>query len=499
MNDFLEKELDKNKLSKLATTLSPSIVLFLALAVEFSSNSYLQFPFLWAEDGTIFAPKSPTEIPSFSEPYAGYLHTYNRIVAFIAMFFPAEYMIWVFLVFTLFAKLFVSYVIVGFLERMGVSRSIALIVLAIYVLQPMSGSLYFNLTNVQWWLGTALILLILQYGVFGDTLSIGRAIVLSILVLSGPFILFSLPVILAYLSAGKNSFWLQPVWIISSLGFLIQGSYVLATSRVSILAFDLPSNLGLRLALLLAILIVSAVLGITLRQFMSKYPAEGFNRNNLVIVALLVVSLTTAFSALAANQPLTSNRYTWIPTALILFAIALVISRWAKPAKAVFLLVLATVVFWIPSGGFKIHETNENINLRWIDRHGGTAAINPLWDRYPAWIIQRDPSSATGLTVSEPLNISVEDEVLTFSGPSCGQNSDIFALSIQSVSDVDARFGLSRRGSQSIFELTLIGESANRTVAFESPAKKVEIFEMSLIRGEQVELGKIQANLLCDR
>lgn len=150
---------------------------------------------LWAEDGNIFISQAYTlGVKSILIPYAGYLHVYPRILALFVPLFGLQSAPLILFFGWLSAVIFSGFILIRSLNESGIGRYIALTFAILIFLQPSSGEVYFNITNAQWFLGFALgTYFILNDKPHHDYFD---ALVLPILLLTGPFCIFLLPVVL---------------------------------------------------------------------------------------------------------------------------------------------------------------------------------------------------------------------------------------------------------------------------------------------------------------
>ena len=155
----------------------------------------LHTPQLWAEDGSIFLSQHDAIGPAaLAEPYAGYLHTLPRLVAWFAAalfdpaYWPAVYngatfLVWLAVIARLFSPRF----------ALPGKPWLALALLAV----PHSGEVFGHVTNLQWL--TAFVLV--QQLLLAPAATRGQAVsdlsILLLVGLTGPFALAFLPLFFA--------------------------------------------------------------------------------------------------------------------------------------------------------------------------------------------------------------------------------------------------------------------------------------------------------------
>jgi len=161
----------------------------------------LQNPQFFAEDGTVFfIGARQLGLQAFLTPYGGYLHLVPRAVAFAAGFFDP---LWTPAVYNSVALCFdVAVMAMLFPERVRLPAKPAL-ALAL-ALVPHDGEVFLSLTNVQWLLALALVLLLLTDD--AETAAqrwIDRG-VLALCGLTGPFLCLLLPLFVARAAAWRT-------------------------------------------------------------------------------------------------------------------------------------------------------------------------------------------------------------------------------------------------------------------------------------------------------
>ena len=150
-------------------------------------------PQFWAEDSIVFFYQARYDgLSALFDPYSGYLHLLPRLIAAASSGFPASFAPAVYLfasvVFTLAAALAI------FSPRLDLPCR-PLLALAL-VLVPHNGEVFLNITNLQWVLAPGLLLLLLARDPANLRQWAFDATALTLLGLTGPFIMLWLPLFL---------------------------------------------------------------------------------------------------------------------------------------------------------------------------------------------------------------------------------------------------------------------------------------------------------------
>jgi len=171
----------------------------LALVLLFlKSPDALLAPQFWAEDGPVFfAAQFGHDWPRLSTPYAGYLHTVTRLVAWIAAWFDLSHAP---LIYNALALLIDAACIAYVALRLAAWFPQWAVFLSFFIV-PSSGDIFGTATNVQWFMQFALAAACLAQGSGTHTapraLRIAGHAALALAALSGPF-----SVLVAGLAAG---------------------------------------------------------------------------------------------------------------------------------------------------------------------------------------------------------------------------------------------------------------------------------------------------------
>jgi len=188
-NAIIKMKIFFSPLAPWSAVILACVLPFLRMGAEFEPRD-----FLWAEDGNVFLKSALTEgVNSIFSPYAGYLHVYQRLIALIAaqadlFWTPTLFLLgWSAAAMVLFMSAW------AYLRRMDIKPAIALATCSIIYLQPHSGEVFFNLTNVQWLTGPSLALLALSN--FAGPIRLLSIVYISAAALTGPFAIILTPIL----------------------------------------------------------------------------------------------------------------------------------------------------------------------------------------------------------------------------------------------------------------------------------------------------------------
>ena len=171
-------------------------------------------PQLWAEDGTVFLADSQLYgVSALLRPYLGYHLLVPRLVAGASGFGG---LLWTPALYNLAALAGVVFVARYLLSSRIQAPSKGLMALAL-VLCPHRGEIFMNLTNLQWMLSLALLLLVISEEPTGRCQRAFDVAVLVFAGLTGPFAFLFLPLFLARLALRRTS-W--SAWLATLAGLL---------------------------------------------------------------------------------------------------------------------------------------------------------------------------------------------------------------------------------------------------------------------------------------
>lgn len=313
--------------------------------------SQLVSPQLWAEDGVIFfADAWRCGIDAVSYRYAGYLHVAPRLAAWAAVNGPRTWLPSLFVIGSLAALLVVGYLLAS--RRVPVPWSAKVLMAAAILLPPTTAEVILRLVNIQWPLALALVLVALADPPKRWTGVAGEAVCLFVCGLSGPFLVFLLPV-----------FWLRAALVrdrgsliraaLATVPAVVQAAQVLVAGRsavrwslsaVELVGRGLASSLGGATVNLPAglpyggVIVVAASVAV-----MTLILARGWRRANVpaVLTVTAAAALLAAWVLVGLTQPslVMAERYRFLPVVLLFWAAIL-----AWPASRVPGVVLLAVV-----------------------------------------------------------------------------------------------------------------------------------------------------------
>lgn len=175
--------------SLIPTTLTPAVLVALAVALFLRKPYALLVPQLYAEDGTIFlAQNDLVGLRALLEPYMGYLHTLPRLIAWLASqlldpaWWPAFYNLTAF-------SIWLAVIARTFSPRLPLPPALRPWLALAFFLGPQTGEVLFSITNLQW---VVAFLLVQQAFLAPPTTTAQRVsdlALLALLGLTGPFIL----------------------------------------------------------------------------------------------------------------------------------------------------------------------------------------------------------------------------------------------------------------------------------------------------------------------
>jgi len=210
--------------------------------VMWKSTGFWSVPTFWSEDGAVFfAQQLGQSMPRFFTPYSGYLHTLIRAVAWAATPFPLAWQPQVYAVFAI----IISAAALTFVVRRLAQVIPPVIVAGSFLLSWTNAEVYGYITNVHWFTGMALAVLVLVPSIEGARGGRAGFFVALLLGLTGPFCLVLVPIVLAMLAAAY----------ISSK---VPWSSWLASLRVYAQGLDRPAMAGFLLASVIQMSVLAA-------------------------------------------------------------------------------------------------------------------------------------------------------------------------------------------------------------------------------------------------
>lgn len=159
-------------------------------------------PQLNAEDGRVFlAQQQRLGYKAIFLPYAGYYHVVPRLVAFISDFFPLDYTPVIYTASALFFTLFTGVFI--FLSKIDNRKNRFLFAVAI-VLVPHTGEILMHNFNIQWFLAAILPFIYIQPPLRTWPQTLLSIFLIALIGFTGPFLVFSWPLIFTRLIMRKK-------------------------------------------------------------------------------------------------------------------------------------------------------------------------------------------------------------------------------------------------------------------------------------------------------
>ncbi|MFA6036679.1 MAG: hypothetical protein WC748_01000 [Legionellales bacterium] len=376
------------------------ITLLPRLTGGFSVDQYL-----WAEDGNIFINQASMGMSALWEPYAGYLHLYPRIIAWISMGLPINAVPTLFFAGWLFIFIIMVILIMNRSLETGIGFWGGLILIAVISLQPHLGEMFFTITNAQWMIGVALSLYLLVDS--DEKFSYLKMFALAIACLTGPFSAILLPVLFLKGLIFKDFKKKSAIYLIVLTCALVQILVFLIVGRPSSQGLD-PNLLNwiktagiflffgggqwLICIIILSLTFWSTAAYILFRSFRTSNEAMVRDRTMslLLVFAALLVFLAAIFAnrhAPAVLSPIGgAARYYIIPYALIFFAMALVARHFTY--ERILLIGSLSIICILQMGSIErpslyfyafteFARYKENLMI----------PINPSQPTYPGWLI----------------------------------------------------------------------------------------------------------------
>ena len=388
-------------------------------------GSYDYFPgkYLWAEDGQIFINQAKSMgVSAIWQPYAGYLHLYPRIFAFIANYFELIHRPIILFVGWFMAYLFMFVVLLQRAKQLGMGFIASLFLVVLVCLQPNYGENFFNITNAQWLLGVVFSVLVLTSNSQSFRLSIASVVLLLVLGLTGPFSIILLPVLMLrsiVLKDFKNSwvYWVilgcagvQAIVLINSgraapvgINTSIRDWYT-AFRQIALFGANSP---GTKYAGQLFWGLLSIVIG---QKYFSKY--EKKHLKSLPGMFLFTAALFVIASLYSMkNYPLGrvsiggGNRYSWLPYVLVFFS-----AMYASNHRRILQAVLFGLILFICYINFhKVPQSNLQFGpfAKFSDYQKVNIPIHPQWAVYPSWSIDVEPSRSQSFAELNKMDVDL--------------------------------------------------------------------------------------------
>ncbi|HLA77233.1 MAG TPA: hypothetical protein VJU18_06620 [Vicinamibacteria bacterium] len=399
--------------------------------------------YLWAEDGSVFINQAQRlGLESLWTPYRGYIHAYPRLVALVGTLFELRAQPYVFLVGWAFAFAVMTATMVARASRLGLGRFQVWVLVALVALQP-NDEVFFNITNSQSLLGTALATWTLSSR--SRRSSLPECIFLALLSLTGPFSIWIAPLLLLRgLLKGESR---QIASYLVLVCAAIQAGLLLSSNRFS-QAAGLDRDLGTWLGAFGSMVLFGARRPGTLAAACVFWVAflcallrprgdestDGVVRRRVawLTLAAAMLSVLAAFYTAKAHPtgiltPESGGRYTWIPYSLVFFAAAIAsvgLTRlWYLTVSTLGLICCAHFQVAVrPDLRFESY-----VNL--ARYRSVIIPIGPEWrPRYPGWHIESTDPGNDPSSILEPY--SIEDVAVATDGLALERSGS--ALAVQS-------------------------------------------------------------------
>ncbi|MEB0047235.1 MULTISPECIES: hypothetical protein [unclassified Pseudomonas] len=396
--------------------------------------------FLWAEDGNVFVNQADRlGVNSIFEPYAGYLLIYPRIIAYVGIIMGLESFPYLFFCGWLAAAAVLFYVFVSRLNQAGCNRWLSILAAVLVLMQPHNGEVYFNITNAQWFLGAALMLMVCMDPI--PEVGFRDFICLSVFCLTGPFSILLLPLLLLRMVVEpelkkKLGFYvvffgltaIQVFFLVLS-SRLIKNIYLDKELSHWLHSFYMFLSFGLAERYLIFVFLFWAGLFYGICHFFrasSTAHRVGLISGGGLIFSLLVTYVGGLWSNKGMPQVLDpmsgSSRYFFIPYAIAVFLVCFLLIR--RRIVLGVSLISFTVICIIQ---FRVFEKNQIFYEQYAQfsnqAEGVVIPINPVGAVYPGWHI-----AAKSNLLRAPLELGIKNlsgnGVLRFSSGGLEVSSD---------------------------------------------------------------------------
>lgn len=434
-------------LSRLNVYFLALITMLTALLLRISEREYFTNS-LWAEDGTIFINQAlESGLDSLFIPYAGYLHLYPRLAAYVAVQLPAIITPYLFLLFWLLCAAALALVISRKAIDLGLDyRGICIIVLLV-MMQPTSGEVYYNLTNVQWFTGAALMIYALIQKGFNESRNPESRISGSLKYpfilltgLTGPFSVLSIPLLVmrAYIFRDFKKHYQTYVLILGTA--CVQFFMIISSDRVGQITIDTVIRHWLKAIYVFFafgagnryVVAISVIFWILVLVSVINSLVSGL-RKRLASEYLMTAAFIAAFIAYAAglfavrqtpdaiNPMANGARYFFVPYTL------LVVALMSNSVRGRIPVVLALACFTLICAFSFVRFHRSNLQYQSYARlamalPGIQIPLNPVWPVYPGWFAVASADSRETYISKSQINI-MEDNLIVLGGTMKKANS----------------------------------------------------------------------------
>jgi len=377
-------------------------LILIVLFIRIGNLNFIDGRYLWAEDGNIFINQALSlKWESIFKTYNGYIHLYPRLISLFAVQLNLVFLPIVFFVAWIVAVLYSSFVIFKWLYKQTDSIIIAMFVPLLVLLQPNSGEVFFTITNSQWFLSLALIILLIdkEYKV-----NYKNFFVLILLGLTGPFSVLILPILFFSIIIRKDlkENYLKYLIILSTA--LIQVYFIANSNRVGgdvdtnifhwLKSFFIFITFGTKGFFAILSILIWLTLFIYLIKFFYDVYKKRFTDKQINGLILLMGLFILYFAGLwsAKQLPYILNpigggaRYFVVPYALLFISLPLFINQKKILYGVLFLIFIVCVQQFT-----KVERPSLNYqSFIWFAQYNKklNIPISPQWETYPGWHIE---------------------------------------------------------------------------------------------------------------
>ncbi len=380
-------------------------VVLVVLFIRIGNINFLDGRYLWAEDGNVFINQALSlGLKSIFKPYNGYIHLYPRLISIITVQFNLFFLPITFFMAWIIAVLYSSLLIFQWIYKQTDSITISIIIPLLIFLQPHSGETFFNITNVQWFLSLALIVVLIDQDY---KLNYKNFLIFIVLGLTGPFSIILLPILFLNILLKKDLKENYPKYLVILLTALVQIYFMMQSNRVggvidkNILYWltNLYNFFSFGLTgcyLILSILIWSIVFFCISKIFWNIYQKK-ITRDQISAILLLISLIAIYFAGVWTTKqspqglhPMGGGaRYFVIPYALLIISSVFLIKK--KLILNIFFSLFFIICILQLNKGIFFNKPNLNYqSFIWLSNYieNTNIPIHPQWNQYPGWHIE---------------------------------------------------------------------------------------------------------------
>jgi len=199
----------------------------------------LLHPQFWAEDGTLFFQEAFNHgfLLTILQPASGYLHSFPRLVAGLALLFPMEQAPLVFNLAAFAIQLIPAlYLLSPRMTRIIPSFSARVIAALLYISLPASYETHVNLTNSHWHLTLMAVCIMVATPATDARVRALETFMVTLFSLTGPFSILFLPLVAPRLLGvlkGAQPARSQTVSVVIAAGAVLQLGFAVTSARIS--------------------------------------------------------------------------------------------------------------------------------------------------------------------------------------------------------------------------------------------------------------------------